>query len=85
MRVFTLILTLGFLLKEAQAWGFRNGIFHNSIWLGKYLYFCCRSQKNVALLIVVDCSLLIVMKAKTQMRIAYNLMTLDQLYQYEIG
>ncbi|KAM9850545.1 tumor necrosis factor-inducible gene 6 protein [Aulostomus maculatus] len=33
MRVFALLWTLGFLLKEAQAWGFKNGIFHNSIWL----------------------------------------------------
>ncbi|XP_030283416.1 tumor necrosis factor-inducible gene 6 protein [Sparus aurata] len=33
MRVFTLLLSLGFLLKEARAWGFKNGIFHNSIWL----------------------------------------------------
>lgn len=35
MRVFALLWTVGFLLKEAQAWGFKNGIFHNSIWLGK--------------------------------------------------
>ena len=39
MRVFTLLLSLGFLLKEARAWGFKNGIFHNSIWLGKQLLF----------------------------------------------
>lgn len=36
MRLFFLISTLVFLLKEAQAWGFKNGIFHNSIWLGNY-------------------------------------------------
>lgn len=35
MRVFILLWTFGFVLKEAQAWGFKNGIFHNSIWLGK--------------------------------------------------
>ncbi|AWP13621.1 putative tumor necrosis factor-inducible 6 protein [Scophthalmus maximus] len=33
MHVLALLWTLGLLLKEAQAWGFRNGIFHNSIWL----------------------------------------------------
>ncbi|XP_075886809.1 tumor necrosis factor-inducible gene 6 protein [Nelusetta ayraudi] len=33
MRVSILLWTFGFLLKEAQAWGFKNGIFHNSIWL----------------------------------------------------
>lgn len=35
MRVLALLWILGFLLEEVQAWGFRNGIFHNSIWLGK--------------------------------------------------
>ncbi|MEQ2230067.1 Tumor necrosis factor-inducible protein 6 protein [Ilyodon furcidens] len=33
MHVLALLWTLVLLLKEAQAWGFRNGIFHNSIWL----------------------------------------------------
>uniref|UniRef100_A0AAQ6IP89 Tumor necrosis factor, alpha-induced protein 6 n=1 Tax=Anabas testudineus TaxID=64144 RepID=A0AAQ6IP89_ANATE len=33
MRVVALLWTVGFLLKEAQAWSFKNGIFHNSIWL----------------------------------------------------
>ncbi|KAM4561318.1 tumor necrosis factor-inducible gene 6 protein [Fundulus diaphanus] len=33
MHVLALLLTLVLLLKEAQAWGFKNGIFHNSIWL----------------------------------------------------
>ncbi|KAI9518812.1 Tumor necrosis factor-inducible protein 6 protein [Dissostichus eleginoides] len=33
MNCFSLICSLGFLLKEAQAWGYKDGIFHNSIWL----------------------------------------------------
>ncbi|XP_074513655.1 tumor necrosis factor-inducible gene 6 protein [Sebastes fasciatus] len=33
MRFFTFLWTLGFLLEEAQAWGYKNGVFHNSIWL----------------------------------------------------
>ncbi|XP_020493509.1 tumor necrosis factor-inducible gene 6 protein [Labrus bergylta] len=33
MRVFTLLTALCLLLKEAQAWGYKDGIFHNSIWL----------------------------------------------------
>ncbi|KAG7219725.1 hypothetical protein INR49_018888 [Caranx melampygus] len=33
MRLLALLWTFGFLLKEAQAWGFKDGIFHNSIWL----------------------------------------------------
>ncbi|XP_034418197.1 tumor necrosis factor-inducible gene 6 protein [Cyclopterus lumpus] len=33
MRFFALLWTLCFLLKEARAWGYKNGIFHNSIWL----------------------------------------------------
>ncbi|XP_028447413.1 tumor necrosis factor-inducible gene 6 protein isoform X1 [Perca flavescens] len=33
MRFFALLWTLGFLLKEARAWSYKNGIFHNSIWL----------------------------------------------------
>ncbi|XP_023192240.1 tumor necrosis factor-inducible gene 6 protein [Xiphophorus maculatus] len=33
MHVWALLWTLVLLLKEAQSWGFRNGIFHNSIWL----------------------------------------------------
>ncbi|KAA8593069.1 hypothetical protein FQN60_018524 [Etheostoma spectabile] len=33
MRLFALLWTLGFLMKEARAWGYKNGIFHNSIWL----------------------------------------------------
>ncbi|KAI3355998.1 hypothetical protein L3Q82_017269 [Scortum barcoo] len=37
MRVFALLWIIGFLLKEAQAWGFKNGIFHNSIWLGLHV------------------------------------------------
>ncbi|XP_035629935.1 tumor necrosis factor-inducible gene 6 protein-like isoform X2 [Oncorhynchus keta] len=37
MRVFAVIWAIGFFLKEAQAWGFRNGIFHNSIWLGLHV------------------------------------------------
>ncbi|XP_007569328.1 tumor necrosis factor-inducible gene 6 protein [Poecilia formosa] len=33
MHRWALLWTLILLLKEAQSWGFRNGIFHNSIWL----------------------------------------------------
>lgn len=45
MRVLTFLWIFGFLLKEAQAWGFKNGIFHNSIWLGKYHAFCSVKDK----------------------------------------
>uniref|UniRef100_A0A8C6UEB2 Tumor necrosis factor-inducible gene 6 protein n=1 Tax=Neogobius melanostomus TaxID=47308 RepID=A0A8C6UEB2_9GOBI len=33
MRVWALLWALGLLLKEVHAWGYRNGVFHNSIWL----------------------------------------------------
>ncbi|KAK7913731.1 hypothetical protein WMY93_013942 [Mugilogobius chulae] len=33
MRICVLLWTLGLLLKEIHTWGYRNGIFHNSIWL----------------------------------------------------
>ncbi|KAM6986104.1 tumor necrosis factor-inducible gene 6 protein [Aplochiton taeniatus] len=33
MDVFAVVCAICFFLKEAQAWGFQNGIFHNSIWL----------------------------------------------------
>ncbi|PWA19441.1 hypothetical protein CCH79_00017180, partial [Gambusia affinis] len=33
MHVWALLWTLVLLLNEAQSWSFRNGIFHNSIWL----------------------------------------------------
>lgn len=36
MHILALLCTLGLLLQEVQAWGYRNGIFHNSIWLGTY-------------------------------------------------
>lgn len=36
MRLLALLWTLALLLQEVQAWGYRNGIFHNSIWLGTY-------------------------------------------------
>lgn len=36
MRILALLWTLGLLLQELQAWGYKNGIFHNSIWLGTY-------------------------------------------------
>lgn len=35
MRALVLLWTLGSLLEETRPWGFRNGIFHNSIWLGE--------------------------------------------------
>ncbi|XP_068185614.1 tumor necrosis factor-inducible gene 6 protein [Antennarius striatus] len=33
MHLLSLLLTVCVLLKEAQPWGYKNGIFHNSIWL----------------------------------------------------
>ncbi|XP_076012932.1 tumor necrosis factor-inducible gene 6 protein isoform X2 [Genypterus blacodes] len=33
MRVLAVLYALCFLVNETQAWGIRNGIFHNSIWL----------------------------------------------------
>lgn len=36
MRILALLWTLALLLQEVQAWGYKNGIFHNSIWLGTY-------------------------------------------------
>lgn len=33
-----LIYLFVFLWEEAHGWGFKNGIFHNSIWLGKKLH-----------------------------------------------
>lgn len=46
MRVLALLWLLGFVLKEVEAWSYSNGIFHNSIWLGKterFLFSCCGS------------------------------------------
>ena len=46
MHLLALLWTLGLLLKETQEWSYKNGIFHNSIWLGKELFlfsFCCRN------------------------------------------
>ncbi|XP_034042990.1 tumor necrosis factor-inducible gene 6 protein [Thalassophryne amazonica] len=33
MQLLALLCTVGLLLEEVHTWGFRNGIFHNSIWL----------------------------------------------------
>ncbi|XP_041724849.1 tumor necrosis factor-inducible gene 6 protein-like [Coregonus clupeaformis] len=46
MRVFAVIWAIGFFLKEAQAWGFRNGIFHNSIWLEQAAGVYHRESRN---------------------------------------
>lgn len=36
MRILALLWTLALLLQEVQAWSYKDGIFHNSIWLGTY-------------------------------------------------
>ncbi|XP_076858818.1 tumor necrosis factor-inducible gene 6 protein [Brachyhypopomus gauderio] len=33
MHILFVTLTLGFVLKETRAWGYKNGVLHNSIWL----------------------------------------------------
>lgn len=39
MRVLTAVFAVIFVLKETEAWGYKNGILHNSIWLGIYFSF----------------------------------------------
>ncbi|KAM6934600.1 tumor necrosis factor-inducible gene 6 protein [Xenentodon cancila] len=46
MHVSALLWILGFLLKEAQAWDYRNGIFHNSIWLEQAAGVYHRESRN---------------------------------------
>lgn len=50
MRVLALLWLLGFVLKEVEAWSYSNGIFHNSIWLGKterLLFFRAVVARNI--------------------------------------
>lgn len=47
MRTCSIIWLLCLLLEEAGAWGFKDGILHNSIWLGKCIqstFVCCVLQ-----------------------------------------
>lgn len=35
MHVLTAVFAVIFVLKKTEAWGYKNGILHNSIWLGR--------------------------------------------------
>lgn len=38
MRPILLALVVSFVVKEVQGWGYKDGVLHNSIWLGKFAF-----------------------------------------------